>query len=532
VVIPKTLDEIVATHRVCAGFGAPIVNRGGGTSLSGETVNYAVVIDNSKYPTLVGDIDVGRRLVTAEPGIINEQLNRTTGQRGLVFGPDPSSHSRCTIGGNVGNNSCGVHSVQAQLYGPGPRTSDNTHALEVVTYDGERFWVGNGEEDQLDAIVAAGGRKGELYARLRELRDRYAGAIRQGYPPVDRLARRVSGYNLDELLPEQGFNVARALVGTESTCVTVLQSTLMLIPAMLEQVTVVVHYDDIAAAGDHVTEIIDRFKPIGLEAIGLEAIDQQLIEDQRLSGQNIGDLTELPHPDHGAWLLVQFGTDDQQASLDAAGSFVSLLTDDQDYPPGEGRGRGHRLFRRRHAGRSARRRAPRVQPPDHRARPAVRDHFRGGRGQRLRLDLRRPYPRSPAVRRRGGHRGDLGWGVAQYPHLLPPSLTIRRAAPRRRACCPSWPSAATWSPWSAQAWCCCSRCTGGASCTRKTSVTSPRRTCRACKRPTPLTARRSAPRRGRTSACGRRPAAARTGHRDRGRPGWSRARPTAQPFIR
>jgi len=180
VVIPKTLDDIVATHRACAAFGAPIVNRGGGTSLSGETVNYAVVIDNSKYLTHVGEIDVDRRLVTAEPGVINEQLNRTTGRRGLVFGPDPSSHSRCTIGGNVGNNSCGVHSVQAQLYGPGPRTSDNTHALDVVTYDGERFWVGNGEEDQLDAIVAGGGRKGEIYARLRDLRDRHAGAIRQG----------------------------------------------------------------------------------------------------------------------------------------------------------------------------------------------------------------------------------------------------------------------------------------------------------------------------------------------------------------
>ena len=97
---------------------------------------------------------------------------------------------------------------------------------------------------------------------------------------MDKLPRRVSGYNLDELLPEKGFNVARALVGTESTCVTVLRATLMLTPAMLQRVTVVVHYDDIAAAGDHVTEIIGRFRPIGLEAI-----DQQLIEDQRLSGR-------------------------------------------------------------------------------------------------------------------------------------------------------------------------------------------------------------------------------------------------------
>ena len=326
VVVPRMLDDIVAAHRVCAAFGAPILNRGGGTSLSGETVNYAVVIDNSKYLTGISGLDEDRRLVTAEPGVINEELNRTIGRSGLVFGPDPSSHSRCTIGGNIGNNSCGVHSVQAQLYGPGPRTSDNTYALEVVTYDGERFWVGNGEEDRIEEIVAAGDRKGEIYAALRDLRDRYADAIRAGYPPVDRLPRRVSGYNLDELLPEKGFNVARALVGTESTCVTVLRSTLMLTPAMLERVTVTVQYDDIAAAADHVPEIIGRFKPIGLEAI-----DHQLIEDQRLSHQNTGAIADLPRSGQGAWLLVQFGADEAQAAVDAAQRFAAWLTGGQGY---------------------------------------------------------------------------------------------------------------------------------------------------------------------------------------------------------
>jgi FAD/FMN-containing dehydrogenase len=142
VVVPRTLDDVVAVHRICHRFGAPILNRGGGTSLSGETVNEAVVIDHSKYLTAIGEIDTRRRLVTCEPGVINEELNRHTGEYGLVFGPDPSSHSRCVIGGNIGNNSCGIHSVQSQLYGPGPRTSDNVHALEIVTYEGARFWVG------------------------------------------------------------------------------------------------------------------------------------------------------------------------------------------------------------------------------------------------------------------------------------------------------------------------------------------------------------------------------------------------------
>jgi FAD/FMN-containing dehydrogenase len=182
VVVPRTPGDVVAAHRVCARFGAPVVNRGGGTSLSGETVNYAVVIDSSKYLTGIAEPDAGNRTVQCQPGVINEQLNRHTGCSGLVFGPDPSSHSRCTIGGNLGNNSCGVHSVQAQLYGPGPRTSDNVDALEIVTYDGERFWVGTDEEHRLPEIIAAGGRKGEIYRQLRDLRDRYLAEIRTGLP--------------------------------------------------------------------------------------------------------------------------------------------------------------------------------------------------------------------------------------------------------------------------------------------------------------------------------------------------------------
>jgi FAD/FMN-containing dehydrogenase len=140
-----------------------------------------------------------------QTGVINEELNRATGEYGLVFGPDPSTHSRCTLGGNIGNNSCGVHSIQAHFYGPGPRTSDNTHALEIVTYDGARFQVGNNEEDDIDAIIAQGGRKGEIYGALRDLRDEYADDIRAGFPDVEKMPRRVSGYNFDELLPEKGF---------------------------------------------------------------------------------------------------------------------------------------------------------------------------------------------------------------------------------------------------------------------------------------------------------------------------------------
>jgi FAD/FMN-containing dehydrogenase/Fe-S oxidoreductase len=319
VVVPETLRDVVATHRVCARFGAPIVNRGGGTSLSGETVNVAVVVDCSKHLDHIGDPDLGIPSVTVEPGAINEQVNLQVGRHGVVFGPDPSSHSRCTIGGNLGNNSCGIHSVQSHLYGPGPRTSDNVSALEVCTYDGERFWVGVDEEEEIDRIVAEGGAKGRIYGQLRDLRDRYADAIRAGYRDIDELPRRVSGYNLDELLPEKGFNVARALVGTEGTCATFLRATLLLTPALLERILVVVAYPDIGDAGDDVPEILERFRPIGLEGI-----DHILIEDQRDLDMNVEDIHELPQ-DGRAWLLVQFGTDEREQTEAQVAEFLDWL---------------------------------------------------------------------------------------------------------------------------------------------------------------------------------------------------------------
>jgi len=329
VVVPKTLDDVVAVHRACHEFGAPVLARGGGTSLSGETVNFAVVIDFSKYLHEIGDADAESKTVICQPGAINEHVNRKTGQQiGMVFGPDPSTHSRCTIGGNVGNNSCGIHSVQSQLYGPGPRTSDNVEALEIVTYDGERFWVGVGEEERLDEIIAEGGRKGEIYARLRDLRDRYAGLIRERFIGVDELPRRVSGYNLDELLPERGFNVARALVGTEGTCATALQVQLKLTPGLYQRTLVVVEYDELPDAAQHCQEIVEKWKPIGLEAL-----DHLLIEDQLQKGEHVSDIEELPRRDRpdAAWLLVQFGADSAQESLGTAERFRDWLVGEKGY---------------------------------------------------------------------------------------------------------------------------------------------------------------------------------------------------------
>jgi FAD/FMN-containing dehydrogenase/Fe-S oxidoreductase len=325
VVIPRTLGDVANTHRICHRHAAPVVSRGGGTSLSGETVNFAVVIDHSKYLNRIGEPDAVRRLITVENGAINQKVNERAARVNLVFGPDPSSHGYCTIGGNIGNNSCGIHSVQSQLYGPGPRTSDNLHALEVVTYDGERFWVGVDEEAQLDRIIREGGRKGQIYRQLRELRDRHADEIRQRFRPVTEVPRRVSGYNLDELLPERGFNVARAIVGTEGTCVTVLQATLMLTPALLKRVTVVIAYDDVCEAGDHIPEILE-WKPIGLEAV-----DHLLIEDETRENKYTVGIHELPDPTSNAWLLVQFGSASVTEAERQATGFIEWLVGEKGY---------------------------------------------------------------------------------------------------------------------------------------------------------------------------------------------------------
>jgi len=303
VVIPRDVDDVVAAVEVCRRHGAPMLSRGGGTSLAGQCCNEAVVVDMSKYYNRVLDVDPARRLARVEPGVVLDTLRDAARPHGLTFGPDPATHNHCTLGGMLGNNSCGVHAVMAQFYGPGARTSDNTHRLEILTYDGLRMWVGPTSDEEFAAIAAAGGRRAEIYTALRQLRDRHADAIRTRYPNIP---RRVSGYNLDDLLPERGFNLARALVGTESTCVTILQAELILIDNPRVRSLLVLGYPDVYAAGDHVPDLL-AFRPIGLEGI-----DDRLIEDMkktRIHPENIELL-----PEGKGWLLVEFGGDSKAES--------------------------------------------------------------------------------------------------------------------------------------------------------------------------------------------------------------------------
>src|SRR5215218_1474785 len=215
VVIPEDEEDVVEAVRVCARHGAPVLPRGTGTSLSGETITLTIIIDTSKNMREILEVNSEEGYAWVQPGVIRDQLSdKTEAEYNLTFAPDTSTHQWATFGGMLGNNSCGVHSVMAG------RTSDNVYELDVVLHDGTRMIVGETSDEEFERIIEEGGRKGEIYAKLKELRDRYANLIRERYPEIP---RRVSGYNLDDLLPEKGFNVARALVGSEGTLCTILE---------------------------------------------------------------------------------------------------------------------------------------------------------------------------------------------------------------------------------------------------------------------------------------------------------------------
>jgi FAD/FMN-containing dehydrogenase len=180
VVIPRTIDDVVETMAAARRYDAPILARGCGTSRAGQCCNVAVVIDCSKYLHGILEIDAERRRARVQPGAILDDLRHAAERYHLTFGPDPARHNHCTLGGMIGNNSCGVHSVMAG------RTADNVEELEVLTYDGLRLRVGRTGDEELEQIVQAGGRRGEIYTQLKALRDRYADLIRAGYPKIPR----------------------------------------------------------------------------------------------------------------------------------------------------------------------------------------------------------------------------------------------------------------------------------------------------------------------------------------------------------
>ncbi len=315
VVAPKDIDDAVAAIAVCARRRAPILSRGGGTSLAGQTTNEAVVLDWTKYCHLLVSVDVGARTCIVQPGIALDELNRHLADDGLMYGPKPSTHRSCTLGGMIGNNSCGS---TAQAYG---KTVDNIEALEVLTQDGLRMWVGHTSDEEYEEIVAQGGRRAEIYQGLRKLRDDNAPLIRERYPQIP---RRVSGYNLDSLLPENGFNVAQALVGSEGTLITVLHAKLKLVPKPRFHSMVVLGYPTIADAGDAVPTILKHDPWL------LEGMDDRLLQMEKRAGLAGKAADELPRG--SGWLTIQFSADTQDAADKPAHDLMEEVKKSDDGP--------------------------------------------------------------------------------------------------------------------------------------------------------------------------------------------------------
>jgi FAD/FMN-containing dehydrogenase/Fe-S oxidoreductase len=315
VVLPRDADDVVATISLAHEYGAPILCRGGGTSLAGQCCNVAVVLDFSRYMSKILEVDPERRLARVQPGVVLDHLRNAAEKDHLTFGPDPASHDRCTLGGMIGNNSCGVHSVMAG------KTDDNIEALEILTYDGLRMNVGQTSDEELEKIIPEGGRRGAIYAGLKSLRDKYSELVRQRYPNIP---RRVSGYNLNYLLPENGFQVARALVGSEGTCVTMLEATCRLVESPPERVLLLIAYPDIYQCADHVPEVMAH-KPIGLEGV-----DDLLVEYTKRMGINSEGLALLP--EGGGWLFAEFGGDTAQEADDQARRMMAALSQGPNPP--------------------------------------------------------------------------------------------------------------------------------------------------------------------------------------------------------
>ena len=312
VIFPRDADDVEAALAACRSTGAAVLPRGAGTSLAGQCVNVAVVFDFSRHMNALISLDPEARMARVEPGIVLDRLRDAAELHHLTYAPDPATHSRCTLGGMIGNNSCGVHGVM------GGKVVDNVESLDIVLYDGTRMTVGATNPAQLEAIIGSGGRVGQIYAGLKRIRDTYSAQIQKKFP---RIPRRVSGYNLDELLPENSFNVARALVGSEGTCANVLSATLNLTASPPFRVLTIFGFSDPFLSADVVPYVLEH------APIGLEGFDAMLVDFMRRKGLALKDLDRLP-PGVG-FLLAEMGA---WSAEEAQARAESLARASQNWP--------------------------------------------------------------------------------------------------------------------------------------------------------------------------------------------------------
>ncbi|MGW5936949.1 FAD-binding and (Fe-S)-binding domain-containing protein [Streptomyces celluloflavus] len=300
VVAPRDADDVAAALRVCREHGVPVVPRGGGTSIAGQATGVGVVLDFTRYLRRIVSLDPVARTAVVQPGVVLDDLRTAAGVHGLTFGPDPSTHSRCTLGGMIGNNSCGAHSV---AWGT---TADNVAELALLTYGGERVRAGRG-------AAGSGGPAGlppRLRDGVRDLVDGELALLRTGYPE---LPRRISGYALDALLPERGADLARALTGSEGTLGVLTEATVRLVEAPKARALAVLGYPDESAAAEAAHTLLP-YGPLTVEGMAADLV-----------GGAVRGAAGLP--DGGAWLFVETGGESRGAAVAGAEALCRAAAD-------------------------------------------------------------------------------------------------------------------------------------------------------------------------------------------------------------
>jgi FAD/FMN-containing dehydrogenase/Fe-S oxidoreductase len=296
VVAPMDAQDVAAALAVCREHGVPVVPRGGGTSIAGQATGTGIVLDFTRHMNRIIAVDADARTARVQPGVVLDDLRGAAAAHGLTFGPDPSTHSRCTLGGMIGNNACGSHSV---AWGT---TADNVRALDVLTYRGEHACLGGVDADPArNPFVAPGSPTApdalppRLRDGLRALADQHLALLRTGFPE---LPRRISGYALDRLLPEHGRDAARAFTGSEGTLGVLTEATVRLVRPPAARVLAVLGYPDESAAADAAHLLLPR-RPLTVEGMAADLVGA--------AGRSL--------PRGGAWLFVEVGGDTPDDAL-------------------------------------------------------------------------------------------------------------------------------------------------------------------------------------------------------------------------
>jgi len=289
VVYPKNREDVSATFELARRFSVPLTMRGAGTSIAGNSIGTGIILDSSRYFNRIIELDSVNRRARVEPGAIMGDLQKAASSHGLRFGPDPSTWARCSIGGMLGNNACGPHSL---VFG---KTSENVVSLDAIDGSGREFQAGKN-----DTLVPG----------LTDFIGRNATLIMSEF---GRFGRQISGYSLQYLLPENGGNLAKALVGSEGTCVVIQEAEVLLVPVIENQVLIVLGYADMPSAADNVLSIL-AFKPDAIEGL-----DSRLVDEVRTS-KGAKSVSSLPRG--AGWLLIELSGESEIEILDRAKQLI------------------------------------------------------------------------------------------------------------------------------------------------------------------------------------------------------------------